>query len=103
MINMGFVRVANTNDLKPGECKSVKCNDREIALFNVAGVFHAVENICPHKGGPLGDGTLDGENVSCPWHGWRFNVVTGVSPVMPTAHLKKFEVKIDGEDVLVNI
>lgn len=100
---MGFVKVANTTDLKPGECKVVNENGIEIALFNVDGIFHVVENNCPHRGGPLGEGTLEGEVVSCPWHGWKFNVVTGNSPVMPAAHLKKFEVKIDGEDVLVNI
>ncbi|HIG96924.1 MAG TPA: Rieske 2Fe-2S domain-containing protein [Candidatus Aenigmarchaeota archaeon] len=100
---MTFIKVANINDLKPGECKAVNVNGTEIALFNVDSVFHAVENSCPHKGGPLGEGILDGEIVSCPWHGWRFNVVTGNSPVMPTAHLKKFEVKVEGEDVLVNL
>ena len=100
---MTFIKVANINDLKPGECKAVNVNGTEIALFNVDSVFHAVENSCPHKGGPLGEGILDGEIVRCPWHGWRFNVVTGNSPVMPTAHLKKFEVKVEGEDVLVNL
>ncbi|MEK6887399.1 MAG: Rieske 2Fe-2S domain-containing protein [Candidatus Aenigmatarchaeota archaeon] len=100
---MGFVKVANTNDLKSGECKVVNGNGIEIALFNVDGVFHAVDNRCPHRGGTLGEGILDGEFVICPWHGFRFNVVTGDSLVMPTMHLKKFEVKIDGDHVLVNI
>ncbi|MFA4820169.1 MAG: Rieske 2Fe-2S domain-containing protein [Candidatus Aenigmatarchaeota archaeon] len=100
---MGFVKVAKINDVKPGEGKVIDADGMEIALFNVGGTFHAIDNSCPHKGGPLGEGVMDGEVVTCPWHGWRFNVVAGNSPVMPTAHLKKFEVKIEGDDVLVNI
>ena len=96
-----FVKVASANDLKPGENKVVNVNGTEVALFNVEGEFFAITNTCPHRGGPLGEGYLEGDAVTCPWHGWRFNVKTGVSPVMPTAKVPTYEVKVEGGDVLV--
>jgi nitrite reductase/ring-hydroxylating ferredoxin subunit len=98
-----LIKVAETSDLNPGEGKTVSAGDRELALFNVAGQFHCVDNTCPHRGGPLGEGTLDGTVVTCPWHGWRFDVCTGVSPVVPTAKVDCFEVVIEGKDVKVKV
>ena len=69
--------MAEVGDLQPGECKTVAVGERELALFNVGGKFYATDNVCPHRGGPLGEGTLDGNVVTCPWHGWRFDVCTG--------------------------
>jgi nitrite reductase (NADH) small subunit len=68
-----FVTVADLSELKPGECKTVEADGRAIAIFNVAGVVYALENVCLHQGGPLGDGDLDGNVVTCPWHGWQYN------------------------------
>ena len=98
-----FVKVASTNDLKPGENKVVNVNGNEVALFNVDGQFFATTNVCPHKGGPLGEGILEGDVISCPWHGWKFNVKTGVSPVVPTAKVPSYEVKVEGSDVMVSV
>ena len=96
-----FVKVASANDLKPGENKVVNVNGTEVALFNVEGEFFAITNTCPHRGGPLGEGYLEGDAVTCPWHGWRFNVKTGVSPVIPTSKVPTYEVKVEGGDVFV--
>ena len=96
-----FIKVANTGDLKPGENKVVNVNGTEVALFNVDGEFFATTNTCSHKGGPLGEGFLESDVVTCPWHGWRFNVKTGVSPVVPTAKVPTYKVKIEGGEVLV--
>lgn len=98
-----FTRVASVSDLKPGENKVVNANGTEVALFNVDGEFFAISNTCLHRGGPLGEGMLDGDVVTCPWHGWRFNVKTGVSPVMPTAKVATHQVKVEGDDVMVAI
>ena len=98
-----FVKVASTNDLKPGENKVVNVNGTEVALFNVEGEFFAINNTCLHRGGPLGEGMLDGDVATCPWHGWRFNVKTGVSPVMPTAKIATHQVKVEGDDVMVAV
>ncbi len=98
-----LIRVASTSDLKPGENKVVNVNGVDIALFNVDGQFFALNNTCPHRGGPLGEGFLEADVVTCPWHGWRFNVKTGVSPVVPTAKVKTYDIKVEGSDVMVAI
>lgn len=98
-----FVRVANASDLKPGENKVVNINGTEVALFNVDGQFFATSNTCLHRGGPLGEGMLDGDVVTCPWHGWRYNVKTGENAMMPTAKVASYQVKVEGNDVLVEI
>jgi len=98
-----FTRVAGTSDLKPGENKVVNVNGIDVALFNVDGQFFAISNTCLHRGGPLGEGFLEEDVVTCPWHGWKFNVKTGVSPVVPTAKVATYEVKIEGNDVLVAV
>ena len=72
-----FVTVAKLEDLDPGMCRSVELKNLGLALFNVEGEIYALDNTCPHAGGPLGEGTLEDEVVTCPWHGWKFNVRTG--------------------------
>src|SRR3989338_1766079 len=96
-----FIKVANASDLKTGQNKAVNVNGTEVALFNVNGQFFAISNACPHRGGPLGEGSLEEDVVTCPWHGWRFNVKTGISPVVPTAKVGTYKVKIEGDNVLL--
>ena len=98
-----FVKVADTSDLKPGENKVVNVNGTEVALFNVDGEFFAISNTCLHRCGPLGEGFLESDVVTCPWHGWKFNVKTGVSPVVPTAKVQTYQVKVEGSDVFVAV
>ena len=98
-----FVRVASTSDLKPGENKIVNVNGTDVALFNVDGEFFAMSNTCLHRGGPLGEGYLEGDVVTCPWHGWRFNVKTGINAVMPNMKVESYQVKVEGDDVLVSL
>lgn len=77
-LGMTFISAARIEDLRPGTCLSVVLKgERGVALFHVNEDILALENTCPHAGGPLGEGTLDGEVVTCPWHGWAFNVRTG--------------------------
>ena len=98
-----FVRVASTSDLKPGENKVVEVNGEQVALFNVDGEFFAINNTCLHRGGPLGEGFLEGDVVTCPWHGWRYNVKTGTNVVMPNQKVESYQVKVEGNDVLVSV
>lgn len=98
-----FVTVANIDELKPGECKVVTANGRSLALYNVDGKFYITDNTCLHRGGPLGDGVLDGQIVTCPWHDWQFNVVNGKNLQDEQIHLKTFEVAVNGEQVRVKI
>lgn len=98
-----WIYAAKASELKPGEAKVIAAGEREIAIFNVNGQFHAIDNLCPHRGGPLGQGVLEGRVVICPLHGWRFDVTTGVSPVMPVISVDKFQVAVEGSDVKVKV
>src|SRR5690349_4369608 len=75
----GFVKMATLEELPPGGSKEVEHDGRIYALFNVAGRISAIDGICPHQGGPLAEGALEGADVTCPWHGWQFDVKTGQS------------------------
>ncbi len=95
--------VAGVTDLVEGTGKTIEIGEKEIALFNVGGVFHAIENTCCHRGGPVGDGDLDGHTVSCPWHGWRFDVASGECLNSPGDWLRTYEVVIEGAAVRVRL
>jgi nitrite reductase/ring-hydroxylating ferredoxin subunit len=70
-------RIAELHECPPGSCLERVIEGRIIALFNVEGEFYALDGICPHQGGPLGKGRLAGTIVTCPWHGWQFDVRDG--------------------------
>ena len=97
----GFVKMATLDELPPGVSKEVEHDGRIYALFNVAGVISAIDGICPHQGGPLADGVVEGTMVTCPWHGWQFDVRTGKTPLGPRLKQAVYEVKVEGQDVLV--
>jgi nitrite reductase/ring-hydroxylating ferredoxin subunit len=98
-----FVRVASRGDIPNGEGRMFEVNGRQVAVFNCAGVFYAIDNICEHQGGPLSEGELDGTVVTCPWHGWTYDVTCGKSPDDPDACVDRFEVKVEGADILVAV
>ena len=99
----GFVRVANVDDVPPGTGRVVHANGRALALFNVDGVFYALDNVCLHRGGPVGEGDLDGTIVTCPWHGFQYDVRTGRNVFDPEVGLETFAVRVEDGDVLVAI
>ena len=95
---MKFINAASLEDLKPGTCLSVELDgERGVALFHVNGEILALDNTCPHAGGPLGEGTLDGERVTCPWHGWEFNVRTGqcVKNPIPAWSVPRYPTRVE--------
>lgn len=96
-----FVPVAKVTDLEPGTCQSVEVEGYWVALFNVEGTIYALDNTCPHAGGPLGEGKLRGDIVTCPWHGWRFNVRTGLRPENPDFQAGCYRVNIEGDEIRV--
>jgi nitrite reductase/ring-hydroxylating ferredoxin subunit len=99
-----FQKVARAPDVPPGACRTVSVGDRALALCNVDGTFYALTNTCPHRGGPLGEGVLQAGELSCPWHGWTFDVKTGAmtrNPRLPAA--LTYPVRVEGDDVLVAI
>lgn len=93
---MKLIPVAKITDLEPGSCLSVEADGIGVALFNVDGTIYALDNTCPHAGGPLGDGTLYGDIVKCPWHGWRYNVRTGERPENPEIKVACYGVQVEG-------
>jgi 3-phenylpropionate/trans-cinnamate dioxygenase ferredoxin component len=96
-----YVRVAGTADIPPGTGVTAEVGGQAIAVFNVDGTFYAIDNTCVHRGGPLGEGELEGDLVTCPWHAWQYNVKTGVSTSNPSASVKSYQVKVEGSDIKV--
>jgi len=97
------VRVAAVSDVPPGTAKEVMADDQVVALYNVEGTFYALDGVCPHAGGPLGEGTVHGTVVTCPWHGWQFDVKSGENCLNRQMTHKSFAVKVEGDDVLVEV
>ena len=97
-----YIEVAKTSDIPAGEGKVVKVSGKDVALFNVNGKFYAIDNTCKHHGGPLGEGFLDGNVVTCPWHGWQYDVTTGNNIVLP-AHVRTFKTKVENGKVFVDV
>lgn len=98
-----FLPAIAVDDLAPGKCTEARVGGKAIAVFNVDGVFHALSNTCVHRGGPLGQGMLDGSIVMCPWHAWTFDVTTGTSSVNPSLSVARYEVKVENGQVLVKV
>ncbi|MBI4568868.1 MAG: Rieske 2Fe-2S domain-containing protein [Planctomycetes bacterium] len=98
-----FVKVAARTELAPGVGRCVNAGGREIAIFNVNGVFHALDNTCPHVGGPLGEGDLAGSVITCPWHGWQFDVTTGECKSGMKTRATSLPVKVVGDEILVEV
>ncbi len=80
-----------------------EANGVAVCLANVDGTLSALDNLCPHRGGPLGEGWIEGNAVICPWHAWAFNTKTGVADPPEHASVSVFPVKIEGEDVLIEL
>jgi len=97
-----FQTVIRAADLPAGTGRVVHVDGVAIALFNVDGRFHAIDNTCPHQGGPLGEGFLDGCRVTCPWHFWQFDVTRGHAPEFPEMTIDRYVVKVEGGDVFVS-
>ena len=96
-----FLRVADTAELKPGSGMVAEVSGKTLAIFNIDGTFHAIDNTCVHRGGPLGEGDVEGAIVTCPWHGWQYDVTTGTCVANLAAKVARYEVKIEGVDVKV--
>lgn len=98
-----YKKVITKSEIQPGKGKVITVDEKEIAVFNVNGAFYAIENTCLHQGGPLGDGDLSGSSVSCPWHGWEYDVTNGQCLDRSTVKVKSYPVKIEGEDILLDV
>jgi nitrite reductase/ring-hydroxylating ferredoxin subunit len=99
-----FVTVATIHELAPGQGKLVEVSDKRIALFNVGGRYYAIDDVCPHRGGPLSEGEIEGDTVVCPWHGAMFDIATGAVKRPPAAiGVATYAVRVEGEDIAIAI
>ena len=96
-----FIKAPTTGERPPGSCKTVELSGSRIALFNVAGKFYAMDDTCAHLWGPWGEGSLDGTIVTCPWHGWQYDVSAGAYQTNSSHQLTCYEVRVDGDDVTI--
>src|ERR1700692_3512713 len=100
---VAFVRAVGAGEVPAGTIREVDVAGKAIAFANVGGQFHAIDGICIHRGGPLGDGPLEGKMVTCPWHGWEYDVTTGKVGQSPTAGVACYAVEVRGDEVFVNV
>ena len=98
-----WIAIATLAECPPGTSLERVAGDRIVALYNVDGQFHAIDGVCPHQGGPLGKGCLSGGIVTCPWHGWQFDVRTGTSLLRPSLKQASFTVRVEGDTIQVSI
>lgn len=97
-----YTKVARTDEIAPGEKITVEVDGIEVVIVNLDGEFYAIEDVCTHDGGPLGEGELEGCQLICPRHGARFDVRTGQALTLPAFEpAPTYEVKIQDSDVLV--
>lgn len=99
-----YVRVATVDEVAEGQGKLVEVAGRKIALFHRGDNFYAIDDTCTHRGGPLSEGELEGEEVTCPWHGAIYNVTTGAVVGGPAPRgVTTYPVRVNGGDVEVEI
>ena len=99
---MEFIRVADVAGVPPGSSRVVAVGRYDVALFNVGGTFYALENACPHQGGPMVDGWIMGHTVSCPWHAWCFDMRTGRMTLGDFAVIPCFDVRVEQDGVYLS-
>jgi nitrite reductase/ring-hydroxylating ferredoxin subunit len=101
---MAFVKVASVGDLPSGGSKQVDLNGRKIALFNIDGRIHAIDDTCPHRGGPLSEGQVLAGEITCPWHGARFSLSSGANLSPPArSGVAVHKVQVQGDEIQVEI
>lgn len=100
---MPFLRAAGKSDVPPGQIREFRLNGTSVAIANVDGKFFAINSVCLHHGGPLGEGDLEGKVVTCPWHGWQYDVTTGKLVQQPSDAVPCYAVEMRGDDVYVDV
>lgn len=101
---MPFTRITAQSDLPPtNEAREFPCGNKTICIANVNGTYSAMDNICLHRGGPLGLGMIEGGKVICPWHGWAWDPQTGQASQDSRAKVAVYSLKIEGDNVLIEL
>lgn len=99
---MAFLRAARKDEIPAGSIREFAIEGKAIAIANVGGKIYAINNTCLHRGGPLAEGDLDGSTVTCPWHGWQYDVTSGKLTMNPAVGVQCYPVEVRGEDIFVD-
>src|SRR5258708_17273112 len=103
MIFMALTNLPTLNGLPPGSLIEVEHSENLYALCNVGGEVRALYGVCPHQGGPLGEGALHGEVITCPWHMWEFHSGTGACGFNADLSIPTYAVRVEGREILVDV
>ena len=98
-----FIPVADVTEIPPGTAKVVEVQKVEVALFNLEGAIYALDNMCQHAGGPLGEGKIKDDIVICPWHGYRYHIKTGKYLKNPDMSVACYPVKVENGKISVSV
>jgi nitrite reductase (NADH) small subunit len=99
-----YIKIAAESELPPeNEAREFSCGDKTICVANVDGKITAMDNVCLHRGGPLGQGVIDEGKLVCPWHGWAFDPATGEALHNRSAKVPLYPVKVENGNVLVEL
>ena len=100
---MGLVKVGSLSQLPAGSVMEASIGEDRFAICNVDGRIHALTGTCPHRGGPLGQGAMNGVNLTCPWHAWEFDCRTGEHDYNPALKIATFTAQVSGDDIMIDI
>ena len=101
---MAFTRIASAAELPAeGEAREFPVGDTVVCIANINGTCSAMDNVCVHRGGPLGQGVVVDDKLVCPWHGWMYDPRTGTPDQNPNVSVKVYALKVDGDDVLIDL
>ena len=98
-----WIPIASSDECPPGTSIERIVRERVLAVANVDGMFYVIDGLCPHQGGPLGRGMLTGTVLTCPWHGWQFDVASGKTPLGTRVKQEVFPVKREGDEIFVEL
>ena len=98
-----FVAVGKVADFVPGSGTMVVVSGRDVAVFRIGDEFHALDNTCLHRGGPLCEGDIDNGVVTCPWHGWSYEIKTGTMVQDPRVGVSRHDVRLRGDQIEVKL
>ena len=100
---MAFVRAARKDEIPAGTVREFQIDGLTVAIASLGDKFYAINNTCLHRGGPLGQGLLHGVAVTCPWHGWQYDVTNGKVVQNPSVGVACYQTEVRGDEVFVNV
>lgn len=104
MLSAMFTKLTTQPELPSAEeAKEFPCGEKVICIANVNGTITAMDNVCLHRGGPLGQGVIEGGKIVCPWHGWQWDPATGAASHNPTVKIAVYPLKVENGDVMIEV